>query len=98
MTPDGTAKKETEDDNDFFAADKNKDGRLSYEEYKILWNRVHDEDVKRFGDYVTYDEAQLNQRYKFYCVLAKSIYGPSRQTLRKMKKMVTDYYFPLSGL
>lgn len=35
MTPDGQTKKDQADDNHFFASDKNKDGRLTYEEYKI---------------------------------------------------------------
>lgn len=52
MTPDGKDSKEKEDDNDFFVSDKNKDGRLTFEEFKILQNRIYDEDVKRFGEYI----------------------------------------------
>lgn len=87
-TPEGQARKDQEDIEDFNVSDADRDGRLSYAEYKTMQKRIYDLDVERFGDYILYNEEQLDKRYKFMCSLAKSLDGPTQQTFAKLKKMV----------
>ena len=63
FTPEGIKKKDAEDLEDFCIADANKDGRLSWEEYKVQQKRIYDKDVERFGGYIKYNDKQLDTRY-----------------------------------
>ena len=77
-------------------ADKDKDGRLNFEEFKVLQKRIYDEDKRRFGDYNMYSEDQLLKMWKFMCFLARSDVGPSRGTFKKRStNMVQKIWFPL---
>lgn len=56
QTPEGKAKKDAEDKEDFRVADADQDGRLNYQEYQTIQKRIYDLDVERFGQYVQYNE------------------------------------------
>ena len=53
-------------------------------------------DAERFGDYIKYNEEQLEKRHKFMCGLARNKRGPTMNTFAKLKKMVM-VWFELMG-
>ena len=50
-------------------------------------NREQEKDAKP----LKYNEAQLENRYKFMCSLAKSLSGPDLSTLRKLNLMTDKF-------
>lgn len=94
----GSKYKKFEDDNDFFIADQNKDGRLTFEEFKVISQRIYEEDKRRLTDYHKWTDDELLKRYSMLSSLAKCKEGPSRHVMKKIPKMVLEYYFPLMTL
>jgi hypothetical protein len=75
----------------FIKLDKDKKGRLTYDEFKELFDFRRDMFAKELGGQIyDYTDEQIEFRYKFACSLAESDAGP---TLRTFEKWMTMHRF-----